>query len=122
MTAAGRQDSTYRIPGPDVPLGLTGPVQQPAPGTLPLRGDLAHIALATTHLAAHYVIPGHAQVTAARTNMRCQPRDDAEVNCALERGRALEVLDIGAHWVWCCVGPQGPSGYVHTDCLDLSGE
>ncbi|MGB3710588.1 MAG: hypothetical protein WA985_02750 [Erythrobacter sp.] len=107
----------YDVPGG--PLGLSGPIERPAPGTLPLRGDLAHIALAGTHLAAHYVIPGRATVRAARTNLRCQARDDAEVNCVLENGRALEVLDIGQDWVWCCIGPEGPSGYVHTDCLDI---
>ena len=100
-------------------LGLKGPVEKPAPGTLPLRGDLAHIALAETHLAAHYVIPNIATVKAHATNMRCVARDDAEVNCTLAKGDAVEVLDIGYQWVWCCRGPQGPSGYVHTDCLDL---
>ncbi len=104
---------------PTGPLGLMGPVAKPAPGTLPVRGDLAHIALAGTHLAAHYVIPQSATVRAERTNMRCQARDDAGVNCVLERGRTLEVLDIGTHWVWCCIGPEGPSGYVHTDCIEL---
>ncbi len=47
--------TTYEVP--DGPLNLAGPVARPAPGTLPLRGDLAHIALAGRHLAAHYVIP-----------------------------------------------------------------
>ena len=33
---------------PEGPLGLLGPVEKPAPGTLPLRGDLAHIGGATS--------------------------------------------------------------------------
>ena len=51
MTAPDR----YSLP--EGVVGLNGPVDKPAPGTLPLRGDLAHIALAQTYLAAHYVIP-----------------------------------------------------------------
>lgn len=107
----------YTIPGGI--LGLTGPIAKPAPGTLPLRGDLAHISLAGTHLAAHYVIPNLAEVSAAEANMRNQARDDADVNCTLAKGDMVEVLDFGHEWVWCCKGPEGPSGYVHTDCLDL---
>ncbi|MDJ0979886.1 MAG: hypothetical protein QNI87_15275 [Erythrobacter sp.] len=118
MGRAGDTASQYTLPSGD--LGLKGPVEKPAPGTLPLRGDLAHIALAGTHLAAHYVIPGRASVRAERTNMRYLARDDADVNVVLKKGHALEVLDIGKDWVWCCLGPEGPSGYVHTDCLDLT--
>ena len=117
MSGAAVRTSDYQVPDGD--LGLKGPVQKPAPGTLPLRGDLAHIALAGTHLAAHYVIPTYACVTASRTNMRAFARDDADINTELAKGREVEVLDIGHEWVWCCLGPQGPSGYVHTDCLDI---
>lgn len=117
MSSAQSDGSPYRVPTGR--LGLDGPVERPAPGTLPLRGDLAHIALAGTHLAAHYVIPGSARVRAEKTNMRFQARSDAEVHCVLDRDTQLEVLDIGAEWVWCCLGPEGPSGYVNTDCLDL---
>ncbi|MEO0464228.1 MAG: hypothetical protein AAF127_13940 [Pseudomonadota bacterium] len=117
MSSAGSNASSYNIPSGI--LGLKGPVVKPAPGTLPLRGDLAHIALAGTHLAAHYVIPGSAVVRAEIAAMHALARDDSEVTLTLDRGATLEVLDIGAEWVWCCLGPEGPSGYVHTDCLDL---
>lgn len=113
-----RSETAYALP--EGPLGLTGPVERPAPGTLPLRGDLAHIALAGSHLAAHYVIPKNARVSAERAEMLCQARDDAEVNCVMERGFALEVLDIGNEWLWCCFGPDGPSGYVRGDCLEMA--
>ena len=117
MSGSG-SESAYALP--DGPLGLTGPVERPAAGTLPLRGDLAHIALAGSHLAAHYVIPQNARVKTERAEMLCQPREDAELNCVMERGFALEVLDIGTEWVWCCFGPDGPSGYVRSDCLDMA--
>ncbi|MEE4537161.1 MAG: hypothetical protein V2J51_01550 [Erythrobacter sp.] len=119
VSRSGEDHGRYALP--EGPLGLEGPVAKPAPGTLPVRADLAHIALAGTHLAAHYVIPINALVAAAQTSMRCQPRDDAEVNCILARGARLEALDIGGEWVWCCMGPDGPSGYVHNDCLNLGG-
>lgn len=117
MSSAASDAHTYSVPGGII--GLKGPVEKPAPGTLPLRGDLAHIALAGTHLAAHYVIPRAATVLSEATNMRALARDDSEVTSVLPRGTALEVLDIGKEWVWCCMGPAGPSGYVHTACLDL---
>ena len=115
----GQDCQTDKYGVPSGILGLKGPVAKPAPGTLPLRGDLAHIALAETHLAAHYVIPTIANVRADQTNMRAAARDDSDVNVVLENGQTVEVLDIGAEWVWCCLGPSGPSGYVHTACLDL---
>ncbi len=117
MSSAAGDARQYSIPTGI--LGLNGPVAKPAPGTLPLRGDLAHIALAGTHLAAHYVIPTGAHVAADTTNMRALARDDADVTLVLERGQPLEVLDIGKDWVWCCLGPEGPSGYIQTKCLTL---
>lgn len=116
MSSAGSDATLYCVPTGD--LGLKGPVERPAPGTLPLRGDLAHIALAGTHLAAHYVIPGHALVT-AEAAMRALAREDSEPVMVLERGTALEVLDLGEEWVWCCLGPAGPSGYVRTRALEI---
>ena len=53
MSGASSDANGYTVPSGNI--GLKGPVAKPAPGTLPLRGDLAHIALAGTHLAAHYV-------------------------------------------------------------------
>ncbi len=117
MSSAGSDASPYCVPAGD--LGLKGPVEKPAPGTLPLRGDLAHIALAGTHLAAHYVIPGSALVRSEETAMHSLARDDSEVTLILDRGAALEVLDAGEEWTWCCLGPAGPSGYVLTRALDL---
>ena len=118
MSGTGVQASEYTVP--QGVLGLKGPVKKPAPGTLPLRGDLAHIALADTHLAAHYVIPHRVEVTGEATRMREFARDDSAVTRVLDKGQVVEVLDIGHEWVWCCFGPQGPSGYVHTDCLAIT--
>ncbi len=92
-------------------LGLAGPVEKPAPGTLPLRGDLAHIALAGRYLAAHYVIPQIRAVGAAGARLRLVPRADSEAFVTLAPGSRFELLDVAGEWVWGCPGPQGPAGW-----------
>jgi len=105
---------------PAGPIGLTGPVDRPEAGTIPLRGDLAHIALAGTYLAAHYVIPKTARVTSDRAEMLLQPQADAQVNDSFDSGSMLEALDVGRDWTWCCAGPDGPSGYIRSDLLEIA--
>ncbi|MFL0672480.1 MAG: hypothetical protein ACJLS3_13970 [Erythrobacter sp.] len=112
MSEAGGNRGGYGVP--DGVLGLVGPVAKPAPGTLPLRGDLAHMALAGTHLAAHYVIPHPRIIAAAGANLHLAPREDAAVHHHLPAGTAVELLDIAGEWAWVCLGPQGPSGYCLT--------
>lgn len=109
MSGAGATPRDYTVP--DGVLGLGGPVQKPAPGTLPLRGDLAHMALAGHYLAAHYVIPQARLVGAGGAALRLAPRDDADVHTLLAAGTPVELLDIAGDWAWVCRGPQGPSGY-----------
>jgi hypothetical protein len=109
MSEAGGNLGGYAVP--DGVLGLHGPVERPAPGSLPLRGDLAHIALAGTHLAAHYVIPQPRIVGQNGASLHVAPREDAETHHEVASGDALELLDIAGDWAWVCVGPQGPSGY-----------
>lgn len=109
MSEAGGTSRDYTVP--DGVLGLVGPVQKPAPGTLPLRGDLAHIALAGRYLAAHYVIPQTRMVGADGAALQQAPRDDAEIHTRLAAGTPVELLDIAGDWAWICAGPQGPSGY-----------
>ncbi|MCU0947341.1 MAG: hypothetical protein MUF47_03710 [Porphyrobacter sp.] len=112
MTTAGGDHSAYGVP--QGVLGLVGPVEKPAPGTLPLRGDLAHMALAHSHLAAHYVIPHARMVGAGGASLHMAPRADSEAHHQLAAGTAIELLDIAGEWAWICLGPQGPSGYCLT--------
>jgi hypothetical protein len=109
MSGATSDQPIYAVP--QGALGLKGPVEKPAPGTLPLRGDLAHIALAGIHLAAHYVIPHQRQVGEAGAGLRLNPREDAEVFETLAPGSRFELLDVAGEWVWGGPGPQGPSGW-----------
>lgn len=102
--------TTYEVP--DGPLRLAGPVVRPTPGTLPLRGDLAHIALAGRYLAAHYVIPKLRNIGDASVEMHLAGRDDSDVVTEIAAGTSIEVLDIAGEWAWVCLTPEGPSGYV----------
>jgi hypothetical protein len=109
MSGATSDQPIYTVP--HGALALKGPVEKPAPGTLPLRGDLAHIALAGSHLAAHYVIPHQRKVGPAGAGLRLSPREDAEVFVTLAPGSRFELLDIAGEWVWGGPGPQGPAGW-----------
>lgn len=102
---------------PEGIVGLTGPVAKPAPGTLPLRGDLAHIALAKDYLAAHYVIPNARAIGDEAVTLKIAMRDDAEDGVTLDAGAPVELLDCAGDWAWITCGPQGPSGYVHLGAL-----
>jgi hypothetical protein len=115
MSGAARDTTEYAVPAGG--LGLKGPVEKPAPGSLPLRGDLAHIALAGTHLAAHYVIPRLRIVGEAGAGLRLNPRADAEVFATLAGGSRFELLDVAGEWVWGCPGPQGPAGWCRASEL-----
>ena len=103
---------------PDGPLGLQGPVARVAPGTLPLRGDLAHICLAGKYLAAHYVVPECRTVGARGADMLLAMQDAAEPVLSLDAGAVVEVLDYAGDWCWAACGPRGPSGYFKTALLE----
>jgi hypothetical protein len=120
MSGAQPTDTDYAVP--EGVLGLSGPVEKPLPGTLPLRGDLAHIALAGRYLAAHYVIPHVHAVGAAGAGLRLNPRADADVFTTLAAGSRFELLDVAGEWVWGCPGPQGPSGWCRASDLVSAGD
>ena len=110
------ESATYPIPQGQ--LSLSGPVARPAVGTLPIRGDLAHIALASRYLCAHYVVPHLRVVGAAGADLLCQQRDRTAVVQHLAPGTKIEALDYAGNWCWCCFGPEGPSGYLHLTELE----
>lgn len=115
MSGATREDTEYAVP--QGVLGLQGPVERPVPGSLPLRGDLAHIALAGTHLAAHYVIPQVRVVGEGGAGLRLNPRDDNDVFAQLAPASRFELLDVAGEWVWGCPGPHGPAGWCRASEL-----
>lgn len=115
MSGAASDATHYTVPRGNI--GLKGPVAKPAPGTLPLRGDLAHIALAGTHLAAHYVIPQTRTIGASGVDVMENTRDDSPIIARFEAGTEIEVLDVAGDWIWGCLGPEGPSGYMKASGL-----
>ncbi len=115
MSGAASQSDKYGVPAGV--LGLMGPVAKPAAGTLPLRGDLAHIALAGQHLAAHYVIPFERTIGAMGADVLENTRDDSPILHHFDAGTRIEVLDVAGDWIWGCLGPDGPSGYMKASCL-----
>ncbi len=107
--------ASYNLP--EGIVGLKGPVDKPAPGTLPLRGDLAHIALAGRFLAAHYVVPTIRSVGNDPVTLKLAMRDDADQGATIEAGQEIELLDCAGNWAWITCGPDGPSGYARLTAL-----
>lgn len=100
------------LPAQTSQLGLTGPVAWPEKGTLPLRRDLAHIALAPHYLVAHYAVPTIMHIGDQPAALVRSARDANDVIATLAPGTRFEALDVTTSWVWGCLGPDGPSGYV----------
>jgi hypothetical protein len=99
-------------PLPQGQLSLAGPVTRPATGTLPIRGDLAHIALANRFLVAHYVMPQPRLIAEGGAALLCHPRAGSDGVATLSAGQRIEVLDYSGTWCWACCGPEGPTGYL----------
>lgn len=101
------------------PYALSGPVERPAAGTLPLRGDLAHIALAGRHFVPQYAVPQPRTVLPGGAPLLAQPDMQAEELCTLMEGDSFEVLEVGPEWAWGCLSLDGPVGYIRLDRLEL---
>ena len=100
----------YKIP--EGQLVLDGPIKRPEPGTLPIRGDVAHIALAERFLVPHYVVPDILHVARGPAALHLAMDAESGVLLSLDTGAPFEALDITENWVWGCCGPGGPTGYV----------
>lgn len=96
---------------------LAGPVAKPAPG-LPLRGDIAHIALAGRYFVPHYAVPQPRTVMPGGAPLVSAPNADSAEVCVLMEGDSFEVLDVIAGYAWGCLSLEGPTGYVHLDRLE----
>ncbi len=112
FTVSGKHE--YQVPTEQ--LSLSGPVSRPETTHLPIRGDLAHVALAHRYLVAHYVVP-QVRVLAKAAVLRHAPRDDGEIVAEWPEGTAAEVLDCAGAWAWACLGPEGPTGYLPLSAL-----
>jgi hypothetical protein len=99
------------------PYTLSGPVERPSPA-LPLRGDLAHIALAGRYFVPHYAVPQPRTVLPGGAPLLIQPHGGEEL-CTLLEGDSFEVLEVSGAHAWGCLSLDGPVGYVRLDRLEM---
>ncbi len=109
------------LPATDIPTGqlqLSGPSEKLDAAHWPVRGDLAHIALAGRVFVPHYAAPmPHTLVRAAE--LKQAARDDAAVVDRLAAETEFDVLDIAGNWAWGQVGDAGCVGYLPLEALEV---
>lgn len=98
-------------------LALTVPSVKLDPLHRPVRGDLAHIALAGKVFVPHYAVPMPHAVNAGGATLRLAGRADGEAICELAVGETFNVLDMAGGWAWGQQGDDGFVGYVPLDAV-----
>jgi hypothetical protein len=93
------------------PFPLSGPVAKPDPHGTPMRGDIAHIALAGIYFVPHYVVPMQRMVGDTGANLRASASDESEILWDLSPGQRFDLMDSTTDWAWGWL-PNGPVGYV----------
>lgn len=100
------------------PFALTGPLDKAGAESLPVRGDLAHVALAGRFFVPHYAVPQPRAVMPGGARLHSAPDGRSQVLCTLIEGESFELLDVTGEWAWGCLSLEGPTGYVHADRLE----
>ncbi|MEO0032487.1 MAG: hypothetical protein RIS94_2245 [Pseudomonadota bacterium] len=98
-------------------LALAGPSVKLDPLHRPVRGDLAHIALAGKVFVPHYAVPMPHAVAAGGVTLRKAGRADGEAICDLAGGETFNVLDMAGGWAWGQQDNDGFVGYVPLTAL-----
>lgn len=98
-------------------LGLSGPSEALDAAHWPVRGDLAHIALAGRCFVPHYAVPMPHRLLGAAP-LRRAGRDAAEVLTDLAEGAVFDVLDMSGGWCWGQAGAGGFVGYIRQEQLE----
>ena len=88
-------------------LGLAGPSEKLDAAHWPVRGDLAHIALAGRCFVPHYAVP-MPHTLAEIAALKAQPHDDADTLDSLTAGAQFDVLDMAGSWAWGIVASANP--------------
>ena len=94
-----RADPTDPAPPTGRAFVLAGPSRRRAGDCLPVRGDLAHIAMAGRVFVPHYAAPLRHRVIGA-AELRETSKADAPVLAQLEGGAWFDVLDFAGGWAW----------------------
>lgn len=105
---------------PQGQLSLSGPNTKLDAAHWPVRGDLAHIALAGKVFVPHYAVPMPRAVIAAGASLNATGRADGEALGNLTGGTLFNVLDIAGGWAWGQVGDEGLVGYLPIDALEAA--
>ena len=100
-------------------FALTGPSPVLAAGHVPVRGDLAHIAMAGKWFVPHYAVPMPHVVRAGGAPL-LKVAGGADVLEELAAGARFDVLEVSGGWCWGQAGEGGFVGYVATDKLDVA--
>ena len=98
-------------------FALTGPSPALAPGHVPVRGDLAHIAMAGKWFVPHYAVPMPHVVRAGGAPL-LKAAGGTEVLEGLAAGACFDVLEIAGDWCWGQAGNDGFVGYIAANTLD----
>jgi hypothetical protein len=102
-------------------FSMPGPMKITDPARTPVRGDLAHIALAGRYFVPHYAVPLARRIVAGGGALRSAARPDADTLAELTAGTGFEVLDIAGLTAWGQVvdaAGAGLVGYVALDQLE----
>ena len=100
-------------------FSLTGPSPALASGHVPVRGDLAHIAMAGKWFVPHYAAPMPHVVRAGGAPL-LKAASGAEVLEHLAAGARFDVLEMSGGWCWGQAGEGGFVGYVAVDKLEVA--
>ena len=117
----------YILPADPAALGasfsLAGPSPVRVPGHVPVRGDLAHIAMAGKWFVPHYAVPMPHVVRVGGAAL-LKSANGAEVLENLAAGTRFDVLEIAGGWCWGQIsnasGEGGFVGYVAMANLDVA--
>ena len=127
LTGPQKHMMAERLPPPTLPggqFGLTRPAEKLDAAHWPVRGDLAHIALAGRCFVPHYAEPMPHVVCAGGALLRKAGADEAEALAELAQGTRFGVLDIAGGWCWGQVEGGGPMrglvGYLPQGALVLA--
>ena len=92
-------------------FSLSGPGERVPVPAMPVRGDLAHIAMAGRVFVPHYAVPD-AHVATCDTPIRAKSDPSSDILGNLAKGSVFEVLDVAGGFAWGAVESDGPVGYV----------
>lgn len=117
---AGEQADRERAPGSRAhgQFALTGPLDRRGAEHLPVRGDLAHVALAGRFFVPHYAVPQPRAVMPGGAAIHLAPDGRSAILGQMREGDSFELLDVIGEWAWGCLSLEGPTGYVHADRLE----